>query len=241
MLTTIPSIKEKLHQASDDKRKENFQKYFKNQVLCYGVKASFVHKIAKETFKEIAHLQKKEIFSLCEELFRSGFCEEAQIAANWTDQIKKRFLPEDMTIFERWIDLYIDDWAKCDTFCNHAVGALIVQYPKLLQTLKKWALSKKLFLKRASAVSLILPAKKGLFLPDIFEIADLLLLDINDLVQKGYGWMLKEASHYHQQEVFLYVIKNKNQMPRTALRYAIEKMPEDLRKKAMEKPTKHQR
>ena len=64
---------------------------------------------------------------------------------------------------------------------------------------------------------------------------DKLLLDGDDLVQKGYGWMLKEASKQHQQQVFDYVIKNRSVMPRTALRYAIEKMPQDLREEAMKK------
>ena len=70
---------------------------------------------------------------------------------------------------------------------------------------------------------------------DIFEIADILLLDKGDLVQKGYGWMLKAASKSYQKEVFEYVMKNKTKMPRTALRYAIEKMPKDLKVKAMAK------
>ena len=90
-------------------------------------------------------------------------------------------------------------------------------------------------MRRASAVALIVPARKGKFLPDILEIADILLLDKDDMVQKGYGWMLKAASEANQQEVFDYVIKNKSVMPRTSLRYAIEKMPKDLKIKAMEK------
>jgi len=90
-------------------------------------------------------------------------------------------------------------------------------------------------MRRAAAVTLILPARKGKFLDDIFEIADSLLLDTDDLVQKGYGWMLKEASKKHQKQVFDYIMKNKDKMPRTALRYAIEKMPPDLRKQAMAK------
>jgi len=53
------------------------------------------------------------------------------------------------------------------------------------------------------------------------------------LVQKGYGWLLKVASQAHQKEVFDWVMKNKKEMPRTALRYAIEKMPQDLRRNAM--------
>jgi 3-methyladenine DNA glycosylase AlkD len=84
-------------------------------------------------------------------------------------------------------------------------------------------------------VTLILPARKGKFLNDAFAISGILLHDEDDLVQKGYGWLLKEASRLHQKEVFDYVMKNKTTMPRTALRYAIEKMPQDLRRKAMEK------
>ena len=90
-------------------------------------------------------------------------------------------------------------------------------------------------MRRASAVSLIVPAKNGKFLKDVFQIADILLLDKDDMVQKGYGWMLKVASQAHQQEVYEYVLAHKTTMPRTALRYAIEKMPKELKKKAMEK------
>jgi 3-methyladenine DNA glycosylase AlkD len=84
-------------------------------------------------------------------------------------------------------------------------------------------------------VTLILPARRGDFLPEVFTIADILRLDKDDMVQKGYGWLLKEASRTHQDEVFEYVMKNKARMPRTALRYAIEKMPAELRRKAMER------
>ena len=84
-------------------------------------------------------------------------------------------------------------------------------------------------------LSFIVEIGKGFFLPDIFEISDLLLTDKDDLVRKGYGWMLKEASKSHLQEVFDYVMKNKKEMPRTSLRYAIEKFPPDLRAEAMKK------
>ena len=57
----------------------------------------------------------------------------------------------------------------------------------------------------------------------------------DDLVQKGYGWMLKAASEAHCNEVFDFVMKNKDIMPRTALRYAIEKMPKELKAMAMAK------
>jgi 3-methyladenine DNA glycosylase AlkD len=108
-------------------------------------------------------------------------------------------------------------------------------YPDHLSDLKKWALSDNRWVRRASAVSLIVPARHGKFLPDIFEIAEILLLDKDDMVQKGYGWMLKEASKPYQKEVFDFVMKHKAVMPRTALRYAIEKMPSELKLLAMDR------
>lgn len=98
-----------------------------------------------------------------------------------------------------------------------------------------WARAENRWLRRASAVTLILPARKGAFLKESFEISDILLEDRDDMVQKGYGWLLKEASKKHQAEVFDYVMRKKAQMPRTALRYAIEKMPAEMKKSAMDR------
>jgi 3-methyladenine DNA glycosylase AlkD len=90
-------------------------------------------------------------------------------------------------------------------------------------------------MKRAAAVSLIIPARKGQFLKEIIQITDRLLLDKDDMVQKGYGWMLKEASKLHRDEVYQYILKHRKDMPRTALRYAIEKMPPELKAEAMKR------
>jgi 3-methyladenine DNA glycosylase AlkD len=111
-------------------------------------------------------------------------------------------------------------------------------YPSFLQELKLWAKSYNRWMRRASAVSLIVPARSGKFLKEILELSDILLPDKDDMVQKGYGWMLKSASQAYQKEVFDYVMKRKDNMPRTSLRYAIEKMPLDLRTMAMEKGVK---
>jgi 3-methyladenine DNA glycosylase AlkD len=115
------------------------------------------------------------------------------------------------------------------------VGGLIEKFPESLTELKDWTRSENRWLKRAAAVSLIIPAKKGKYLADIFEIAGNLLPDNDDMVQKGYGWLLKEASRLNQKEIFDYVVRNRKIMPRTALRYAIELMPKELRAEAMKR------
>ncbi len=236
MVTDILSaIRRQLKLQADEKTKNNYKHFFKEDVTFYGVNTSAVEKIAGIYYTQIKTTNKQEILHLCEELFKSDYCEEAFIACNWAYRLRPLYQPEDFYVFEDWINKYINNWAKCDTFCNHTVGALVDKYPQYLQNLKQWARSPNRWLRRAAAVTLIIPAKQGKFLKDILEIADVLLTDTDDLVRKGYGWLLKDASITHQSEIYDYVMKNKKVMPRTALRYAIERMPKDLKQQAMAK------
>jgi 3-methyladenine DNA glycosylase AlkD len=233
--TVIAGIRKALKQNSDEKVRESFECFFKENARFYGVKSAIVGKIAREYFKEIKENDKKAKFALIEELLKARYVEEAMIGYAWADRISKSFDQEDFDVLETWLSNYVSNWAECDTLCNHPIGSFIEKYPAHIKKLKTWARSENRWVRRGAAVTLIIPARRGIFLKDIFEIADILLADKDDLVQKGYGWMLKEASREHQKEVFDYIVKNKKEMPRTALRYAIEKMPKELKKRAMEK------
>ncbi|MGB5820751.1 MAG: DNA alkylation repair protein [Saonia sp.] len=235
MENVIEEIRKQLSESIDKKTLITGQNFFKEKIKSYGVRGPIINKIAKTQFKVICAKPKNEIFDLCEKLWQSEYIEESLVACNWSYALRKDYVPSDFEIFKKWINSYVNNWASCDTFCNHTVGGFIEMYPEYLSELKTFTASKNRWVRRASAVSLIIPARKGKFLDDIFEIADLLLLDKDDLVQKGYGWMLKVASQQHQKKVFDYVMKNKSKMPRTALRYAIEKMPAEMKAKAMSK------
>jgi 3-methyladenine DNA glycosylase AlkD len=238
MKKIVSEVRKSLKAAGDARAREVTQRFFKEPVKCYGMKSAVVGKIAKEASREVKGLPKGDVFAICEELLASGYMEEAGIAADWAYAMRKGFQADDLKVFEKWVSKYIDNWAKCDSLCNHAVGGLVEQYPESLGRLKVWAKSKNRWVRRAAAVSLIIPAKRGMFLTEVFEIADLLLMDGDDMVQKGYGWMLKEASRKHQKEVFDYVVVRRDRMPRTALRYAIEKMPAEMRREAMKRNEK---
>lgn len=231
----IKRIRTDLKNSVDEKSKQSYQRFFKEKVKFYGVKSSGVGIISKKYWKEVENLPKQEIFKICEELLLSDYCEEAFIVSGWIPKLTSGFEKTDFKVFEKWVDKYINNWAKCDGFCNHTIGNFIELYPEYISELKRWSKSKNIWMKRASAVSLIIPARKGKYLSDVFEISETLLLDPHDMVQKGYGWLLKEASRKHEKEVFNFVIKHKSEMPRTALRYAIELMPKNLKKTAMVK------
>jgi len=231
----IEKIRTELRNNNDEKTLKTSQGFFKEKIRFYGVKVPTVNTISREYFKHIECKPKSEILGLCEGLWLSGFIEESFIACNWSYYICKKYEPADFEIFTKWIANYVNNWASCDTLCNHTIGTFIEMYPEFAEQLKEFAKSENRWMRRASAVSLIIPARKGKFLKHILDIANILLLDKDDLVQKGYGWMLKAASEKNQQDVFDYVIKYKSIMPRTSLRYAIEKMPKDLKIQAMMK------
>ncbi|MBN2111364.1 MAG: DNA alkylation repair protein [Methanosarcinaceae archaeon] len=235
MNSVISEIRLELEQNADEKIRASSNRFFKEEIKCYGMKTADVRKMAKQHFKAISGKSKHEIFALCEALLSSDYMEESFIAFEWSYNLRDQFEPGDFDVFERWVGDYVNNWAKCDTLCNHTIGTFIDMYPQYTGPLRKWTASDNRWYRRAAAVTLILAARRGDLLEDVLKIADMLLTDEDDLVQKGYGWMLREASKQHQQEIFGYVMRNREVMPRTALRYAIEKMPTELRAKAMEK------
>lgn len=235
MSDILEKVRRELKEASDEKTREQGLRYFREDVNLYGIRAKTVSEIARANYALVRKAGKDEILAMCDSLWMSGMMEESFVACMWSEKQVPSFVPSDFAMLEKWVHNYVTNWASCDTLCNHTVGDFIRKFPEFIAGLKKWARSDNRWVKRASAVSLIIPARKGEFPDDIFEIAGILLQDRDDMVQKGYGWMLKEASKPYQKEVFDFVMRNKSVMPRTALRYAIEKMPPELRAMAMEK------
>jgi len=231
----ISKIRQELKSQADPRIRDSSQRYFKEEIMCYGIKTAAVTAIAKKYWKEVKGRPKQEIFSLCVELYQSGYMEESFIVSNWAFALSDRYEQEDFLVFRHWIETYITNWAACDSFCNHALGDFIEKFPEYIIELKRWTQSDNRWMRRAAAVTLIVPAKHGKYIDDVFEIADLLLTDNDDMVRKGYGWLLKEASRKHPKEVFDYVMRNRKSMPRTALRYAIELLPREQKAEAMVK------
>jgi 3-methyladenine DNA glycosylase AlkD len=234
----LKAIRLELKNQINENYKKNNSNFFKEEIKIYGVRTPKVRLIAKKYFEEIKNWEKNEILNISEKLFKTGYNEEATIAIQWLRYIKKSLEEKDFEKLKKFTN-YIDNWSKCDDFCLNVLSHFIVKYPNFKQEIKDWSESKNRWKRRISAVVFI---KGGSiwkvhpnYLQDIFEIAQKLLKDPDDLVQKGYGWMLKVTADTHQQKVFEFVMKNKKEMPRTALRYAIEKMPANLKKQAMKK------
>jgi len=230
----IENIRQELLQNIDKKYQMVSKTFFKEETNSLGVRIPIVRKISTKYYLEIKNLNKRDIWNICEALLQKED-ELKFIAFDWAFRQKDNFAKNDFTIFEKWLKKYVSNWATCDDFCCHTLGFIIFKYPELVTQTEEWSHSENRWLRRASAVVLIYSLRRDSLLKEAFQTADILLEDSDDLVRKGYGWMLKEATRTQEIKIFKYVIKNKNKMPRTALRYAIEKMPIRIKKEAMAK------
>ncbi|MEM3154327.1 MAG: DNA alkylation repair protein [Candidatus Woesearchaeota archaeon] len=210
-------------------RTYNYNMFFKEPIKAYGVRYPVLRKIAKDFFPE--NLDGCDLEELCEELWQSGWHEESVVAVYWA----KRGGIAGVALMKKWLDEYASNWAQVDDICLNVLCPLLEKDSRLLPEIKSWAKSRNLWTRRASAVSFVYPCRRGLYLKDVFEVAEQLFPDKEDLIQKAYGWALREAGKKHQKEVFNFVMKHKNKIGRTALRYAIELMPENLKRQLMKK------
>lgn len=231
----IREIRNDLKKRSNPVEIKKSQRFFKEKIKTRGIRSAAIMVVAKKYFPRVKIMTKQDLFLLCEELLMSGYNEEASIAFYFLFRLKNNREKIDFNTFEKWLKKYVDNWGKCDDFCTHALGHFILSFPEYIPELKKWTKSSNRWMRRASAVALIYSVRRKKNIGYTINIANLLLRDNDDMVQKGYGWMLKEASKNYPKEVFRYVLKNKQVMPRTALRYAIEKMPLKWKKEAMER------
>ncbi|MEC5172970.1 MULTISPECIES: DNA alkylation repair protein [Chryseobacterium] len=122
---------------------------------------------------------------------------------------------------------YINNWDLVDSSCYKILGRYCFEYEKedILRTLSG---SQEMWHKRMAVVGTLHYIKKGFF--DLTkEFVTQNLSHTHDLMHKANGWMLREMGQKNKQELILYLNKYYQQMPRTCLRYAIEKLDEPLR------------
>jgi len=232
----VQKLKREIKKYDRPENKIDAQRFHKEKLkVRYVLKVSIARKISDKLYSEHKNLSKTEIFTLCDELLENGEGMGRMLAFEWAFKRHREFVKSDFKRFETWLKKYVNNWGACDHLCSKALGEIVFQYPELTRKTKKWTKSKNRWKRRAAAVCLIKSVCNGQALEIVFETADLLLIDTDDMVQKGYGWMLKDASNIFRNEIYKYVLKNKKDMPRTALRYAIEKLPDKMRREAMKK------
>ncbi|ESP91545.1 DNA alkylation repair protein [Pseudoalteromonas luteoviolacea] len=198
------------------------------------IKTAQARQLSATLYRQLTDHQIESVLHLCEQLLEERDWMLSLIAYDWAFRVKKQYTLSTFDIFERWLLQYITDWYDCDDFCTHAFGELMVQYPELIDKTHPWAMHSNFAVRRAVAVILIYPLNKGKFpLNAPLNAANLLFNDQHDLVQKGYGWLLKVLSKSSPDVVINYLKTHHKHMPRVAFRYALEKLDKQTKTQLM--------
>jgi 3-methyladenine DNA glycosylase AlkD len=139
---------------------------------------------------------------------------------------RRAFTPRLLPIWKRWLaGNHCANWATTDAMCGALVGPLLLQHPDLAARMRAWSRDRNMWVRRASVVSLIPSARKGVALDLLYENARRLHRHSEDLIQKAVGWALREAGKTDTARLERYLRANGAAIPRTTLRYAIERFP----------------
>jgi 3-methyladenine DNA glycosylase AlkD len=163
---------------------------------------------------------------LADALMRDPFLETKAIGIEVVARYRHAFAPRLLPAWKRWLaDDRSANWATTDSICGMLIGPLLADHPRLILLMPRWATHRNMWVRRASAVALIPPMRRGHALDVAYDVAQALHADREDLIQKAVGWMLREAGKQDPVRLERYLRSKGAAIPRTTLRYAIERFP----------------
>lgn len=230
MTLLVEQIKAALEDKAIPEKAAFFPRFFKSGPGEYGegdkflgVKVPEQRKIAKSVYKEISL---DEIETLIQDEYHEVRLTGVMILVYRYEKLKS---DEDR---KKLVDFYlknlkwVNNWDLVDSSCHHILGHYYLNKDKSL--FYELASKDDLWSQRVAMVSTYYWIKRGKF-EDALALAKKLLDHPHDLMHKAVGWMLREIGNKDYEVEFEFLKKHYQQMPRTALRYAIEKFDEDVR------------
>jgi len=229
---TLTDLKRELTRASDADRALNLRWFFKTGKGEYGEGDQFCGitvPVQRKIARRYTHLRRSDI----RKLLRSPVHEHRFTALRI---LVLQYEQADAAARNEIFDFYLPtqgasiNWDLVDTSAPYIIGVhLLSRSRRILYRLAK---SSALWERRIAMVSTMAFIAQG-ELQDTFAIARILLGDKQDLIHKAIGWMLRETGKRSRPALLEFIRVNYSRLPRTALRYAIERLPESQRKRAL--------
>ncbi len=225
------TLQKKFRQLASEEFAEQYQRFFKTGKGEYGYGDVFLG-IRTPAIRAFVKENRDISLSLAKKCIASRFHEERMLGLLiLVDKYaRSRDESEKDKIYELYVDnfKYVNNWDLVDVTCPHVVGKHL--FEKDRSPLYQWALSDHLWTRRIAIVSNWWFIRNN-DVSDVFEISKILLKDEHDLIHKAVGWMLREAGKKDMKKTEAFMKRHYSSMPRTMLRYAIERYPETKRKK----------
>jgi 3-methyladenine DNA glycosylase AlkD len=244
-IKTIPSARQlasqtvrALEAAADSARAAQARSYFKRheKTEFYGVSSPKARQIERSLFEIVRrNWTIRDAVCYCDILIREPRMESKFIGLLLLSRYRKRFDAELLRKVKSWISRgYCDNWAVTDAISTLIMAPLLRSFPGLIPSAKSWLSSENLWLRRSVLVSLVPAARRGERLDDAYAAAASLLGSRDDLIHKATGWLLREAGKTDPSRLEAFLLNRGPGIPRTALRYAIEKFPPAKRRAILE-------
>ncbi|MCR4329864.1 MAG: DNA alkylation repair protein [Candidatus Roizmanbacteria bacterium] len=220
---------------ADPSRAKHSARFFKTKKGEYGAGDTFVGLTVPQV-RGIAKKYKNLSFSDIEELLQSPIHEYRLCALIILVNRSKNATLSDLTRLKKFYlknKKYINNWDLVDASAHHILGkwCFLTKNDEVLKTL---AHSDQLWDKRIAMVATFAYIR-NCELEIVFTVANILLHDSHDLIHKAAGWMLRETGKRDVRALENFLNVNAETMPRTALRYSLEKFPPEKRKLYMNK------
>jgi 3-methyladenine DNA glycosylase AlkD len=218
-----------IRSQADPIRAKNSLWYFKTGKGDYGEGDKF-YGLTVPACRKLAGQFKDLALSDLDKLIRSKYHEERLIAIFILD---RQFVKADekgralICKFYLAHTKWINNWDLVDQSAPRILGRFLIGRDKKI--LYKFARSKNIWERRIAILSSLAFTKLADQYSVTLDLAEILLHDEHDLIQKAVGWMLREVGNRSLPAEAAFLKKHYKQMPRTALRYAIEKFPEEIR------------
>ena len=216
------TITQELQSLSNAEKREIFPKFFKAGKGQYGEGDRFLG-VTVPNIRTIAKRHKEISLEEIRELLESEWHEVRLCALIVMVETSKK---KDETLRQKLFDLYlsqtnhINNWDLVDLSCHHIVGEYLLD--KSRDILYQLAQNRLLWDNRIAIVSTYAFIRKGQ-LEDTYALSELMMHHPHDLMHKAIGWMLREAGKRDSDRLYDYIMSHRADMPRTMLRYAIEK------------------
>ncbi len=234
----VRQIRRELARKASPSFARSVQRFFKGEVKTYGWRTKALRKLAARYRKTILEEEDEGLLAeVAENLFAGEAVEEATLGVVLLERSVKKYGPREFRWLEKWLP-EVREWSGCDGLCCALLGPLVVAYPELLKRVASWSKSRGVWHRRAAAVALVPAARRGLYTKELLELAGKLLGDQEDMVQKGVGWLLREAGKNRptQGKVVSWLLGVRKRAPRKVLRIACETLPGRQRKRILALP-----
>jgi len=212
--------------------------YFKpgERVDFIGIRAPEIRRIAQEIHRQVRSCWSVDDASrFCGLLLRSRYLEAKAAGILLLGRYHRNFEPELLSTARQWLESgSCSNWATTDALSGLVIAPLLGRWPEQTAELANWATAASLWVRRAATVSLTPLARRGEHLELAYRIVSLQLNAPEDLIHKAAGWLLRECGRTDARRLEKFLLHHGRRVPRTAVRYAVERLPAARRRKLLE-------